>query len=303
LIWPSKTGGETSFHWGGRKNYSSHFQFFVCDDDQRNPVTKSNKKMVVKKQANCANCLEVKDRTELLDCARCRSVSYCSKDCQVIHWKKGGHKLLCVAVESSNEVSTTRGGEDDDLRVGFTKRGPRVIGFLIVFIGLTFLLFKLGHLPFGLGHPNVEGQSIVASAPSPTILSPTTSSNKKKEEKIAAVTDSQCKDESKSANYIKKVVDNYGSSVKKGVESNHNNIEHDKKSHISSGSGTMLSNVFERFRRNKNIEGEAPGQPRTGPFKAIRSNFAEKLKSLRQIKPFLPVRNLVKRLKLKQQRV
>jgi hypothetical protein len=64
--------------------------------------------MVVKKQTNCANCLEVKDRTELLDCARCRSVSYCSKDCQVIHWKKGGHKLLCVAVESSNdEVSTT----------------------------------------------------------------------------------------------------------------------------------------------------------------------------------------------------
>jgi hypothetical protein len=281
-----------------------HFQF--GSDDQRNPLT-TNKKMVVKKQANCANCLEVKDRTELLDCARCRSVSYCSKDCQVIHWKKGGHKLLCVAVESSNEVpttdtkTTTRGGEDDYLRVGFTKRGPRVIASLIVFIGLTFLLFKLGHLPFGLGHPNVEGQSTVASAPSPTILSPTTiSSNKKKEEKIAAVADSQCKEESKSANHIKKVVDNHGSSVKQDVESSHNNIAHDKKSHISSGN--MLSKVFERFRRNKNIEeGEAPGQSRAGPFKAIRLNFAEKLKSFRQIKPFLPVRNLVKR--LKQQKV
>jgi hypothetical protein len=175
-----------------------------------------------------------------------------------------------------------------------------VIASLIVFIGLTFLLFKLGHLPFGLGHPNVEGQSTVASAPSPNILSPTTiSSNKKKEEKIAAVADIQCKEESKSAKHIKKVVDNHGSSVKKDVKSNHNNIAHDKKSHISSGN--MLSKVFDRFRRNKTIEGEAPGQPRAGPFKAIRSNFAEKLKSLRQIKPFLPVRNLVKR--LKQQRV
>ena len=35
------------------------------------------------------------DKGCLLRCARCKSVLYCSKKCQRLHWKKGGHKKEC----------------------------------------------------------------------------------------------------------------------------------------------------------------------------------------------------------------
>ena len=31
-------------------------------------------------------------------CSRCKTAAYCSKACQVEHWKKGGHKEACGAV-------------------------------------------------------------------------------------------------------------------------------------------------------------------------------------------------------------
>ena len=39
----------------------------------------------------CGNC--GKDGT--LQCARCKTVRYCSGTCQKTHWKKGGHKAAC----------------------------------------------------------------------------------------------------------------------------------------------------------------------------------------------------------------
>ena len=45
----------------------------------------------------CANCCVPGDRAVLKDCARCKLVAYCGKNCQTEHWKIS-HKKFCVPV-------------------------------------------------------------------------------------------------------------------------------------------------------------------------------------------------------------
>ncbi len=56
----------------------------------------------------CRQTAEAVGKTILLRCARCRSIRYCSKDCQVWHWKKGGHKDVCK--EESQPAAAAGGG-------------------------------------------------------------------------------------------------------------------------------------------------------------------------------------------------
>jgi hypothetical protein len=44
----------------------------------------------------CENCNEHTTRVKM--CSRCKEVIYCSKACQVAHWKTGGHKQACNAL-------------------------------------------------------------------------------------------------------------------------------------------------------------------------------------------------------------
>lgn len=48
--------------------------------------------------AQCANCGDVSG--QLMQCARCNTVMYCGRTCQVAHFKK--HKVLCRAIASKN---------------------------------------------------------------------------------------------------------------------------------------------------------------------------------------------------------
>ena len=45
-----------------------------------------------------------------LRCSRCRAAWYCSKDCQVQHWKaeEGGHKRCCIKLESEATTGKRR---------------------------------------------------------------------------------------------------------------------------------------------------------------------------------------------------
>jgi len=45
----------------------------------------------------CANCLS--SSVALHACTRCKIVYYCSRPCQILHWKKGGHQQLCISLE------------------------------------------------------------------------------------------------------------------------------------------------------------------------------------------------------------
>ena len=48
----------------------------------------------------CANCCVASNARgpKLLSCSRCQLVFYCGKECQVQHWKRGGHTRFCIAV-------------------------------------------------------------------------------------------------------------------------------------------------------------------------------------------------------------
>ena len=45
-------------------------------------------------RSQCANCL-TRELPNPLVCKQCRAAAYCSKACQKMHWKKGGHKKAC----------------------------------------------------------------------------------------------------------------------------------------------------------------------------------------------------------------
>ena len=38
---------------------------------------------------------------QLRKCSECRAVSYCSRECQVRHWKEGGHKRECTQLAAA----------------------------------------------------------------------------------------------------------------------------------------------------------------------------------------------------------
>lgn len=67
------------------------------DHDEDNPVAQELVKEL-EIQNKCANCCREAESTptkKLKQCAVCEAVSYCSRDCQVKHWKDG-HKSDCV---------------------------------------------------------------------------------------------------------------------------------------------------------------------------------------------------------------
>jgi hypothetical protein len=62
-------------------------------------------KKVAKREDNliieCAKCKVGMSKKNLYRCGRCHSVFYCSKDCQVDHWKQnGGHKQECKKLQA-----------------------------------------------------------------------------------------------------------------------------------------------------------------------------------------------------------
>lgn len=59
------------------------------------------------KPSICGNCACVQMEGKKYDkCSRCLGVSYCSKACQVQHWKAaGGHKQACVVKSKAVKAS------------------------------------------------------------------------------------------------------------------------------------------------------------------------------------------------------
>ena len=48
----------------------------------------------------CSGC--GRQATSLKKCSRCRVAAYCSRACQVHHWKEGGHKQECAQLEAGS---------------------------------------------------------------------------------------------------------------------------------------------------------------------------------------------------------
>jgi hypothetical protein len=57
-----------------------------------------NKKINLEHLQECSFCGVQKKG--LLACARCKTTSYCDRDCQLAHWKApAGHKGFCILVK------------------------------------------------------------------------------------------------------------------------------------------------------------------------------------------------------------
>ena len=68
--------------------------------EEKSKTETKTKKGPVEAQAECTNCAVTCDTAGVVlkACSRCQLVRYCTKACQVQHWKDGGHKRFCVAV-------------------------------------------------------------------------------------------------------------------------------------------------------------------------------------------------------------
>lgn len=60
-------------------------------------------------EEECANCAAVGNRINIVlsKCSKCLMVAYCSRACQIQHWKDGGHKRFCVS--PSDRAPSTHG--------------------------------------------------------------------------------------------------------------------------------------------------------------------------------------------------
>lgn len=88
---------------------------YVEDSGGDNVASLENEKPV------CFHCGKVPNETEsskLSKCARCQVASYCSRKCQVTHWKGGdgkvGHKHSCAAYKIVGEDMMIIFGDDKD---------------------------------------------------------------------------------------------------------------------------------------------------------------------------------------------
>jgi hypothetical protein len=96
-LWPQIKHFTMEERWAQLEGYLSHRYTSLGDERQsrrllrrtfRRDPSRSNKEL-------CANCFlpEEAGQNNLLCCARCRRIKYCSKECQRAHWK--AHKKSC----------------------------------------------------------------------------------------------------------------------------------------------------------------------------------------------------------------
>ena len=67
----------------------------------------------VKECANCSSSRSIEGGA-LHACTRCKVVYYCSRPCQIQHWKKGGHHQFCIPVEKRKpKIADVSKGKDE----------------------------------------------------------------------------------------------------------------------------------------------------------------------------------------------
>jgi len=76
----------------------------------------------------CANCKKSLGRDEGMACSKCLVTLYCGRDCQVKHWKEGGHKQECkllVALKEGIKLSWDHVQYHHDMELAARIYGPQ----------------------------------------------------------------------------------------------------------------------------------------------------------------------------------
>jgi len=75
-----------------------------------------NKKKETFAGLECANCTATKCRAGqpiIQKCARCQLVAYCSRECQVQHWKRGNHQKWCLTPKERSVQQLAKKGDHE----------------------------------------------------------------------------------------------------------------------------------------------------------------------------------------------
>jgi len=113
-------------HWKSHKKicaYSNKKDNAESKDNTKKPDLKSNGntnnpkseekgrkafKKIFSKTVGCQQCFKTAgEGVKLLLCAKCQTVHYCSRECQVLHWKK--HKSTCKNNSASHALAVEHG--------------------------------------------------------------------------------------------------------------------------------------------------------------------------------------------------
>eukprot|EP00985_Skeletonema_marinoi_P019921 scaffold11601_cov125-Skeletonema_marinoi.AAC.2 len=65
----------------------------------------------------CSQCFKQLEKKDVRRCSRCMIAKYCSRECQVEHWKSGSHKEFCSAAVKNARQIKSDGGTDEDVRL------------------------------------------------------------------------------------------------------------------------------------------------------------------------------------------
>ena len=63
----------------------------------------------------CSQCFKYMEKKDVRCCSRCKIAKYCSRECQVEHWKSGPHKAFCNAAVKNAKDIKSKGGSDKDV--------------------------------------------------------------------------------------------------------------------------------------------------------------------------------------------
>jgi hypothetical protein len=75
-----------------------------------------NSTMANNSQLACSGCGQ--PAWQLRKCSRCKAVSYCSRECQLKHWKEGGHKKACPQLAAAGSGGASGSQRDVQYAAG-----------------------------------------------------------------------------------------------------------------------------------------------------------------------------------------
>ena len=64
-----------------------------------------NSEFVQLSSCNSIDCMKLHPSASLQRCGGCKLRYYCNRDCQAVHWKKGGHKFVCKKMRAAMEAA------------------------------------------------------------------------------------------------------------------------------------------------------------------------------------------------------
>ena len=87
---------------------------------------KSNARLLRERHSRCNHCGYIGKEGALQKCGRCKDAYYCSKECQVEHWKL--HKKECPEMKHTG-IQSTSIFTGKDLEFNFDKRASNLVQY------------------------------------------------------------------------------------------------------------------------------------------------------------------------------